>query len=98
MDSNEFVMTLDSDTEDPPVSLKAGRSKPTEGEDAVLNTDFSFDFNGEFDEAFVQDQVDSIVMNGTRPVRPIISPSTIFCSLIDVSRLSPSTISLLGEK
>ncbi|TFY69741.1 hypothetical protein EVJ58_g218 [Rhodofomes roseus] len=70
---DEFVMTIDSDTEDvpQPSSSKAGKSATT-GEDAQLNPDFVFDLTGDPYNDFVNDtlDVDDLVQSGSKP-KPI---------------------------
>ncbi|KZT74641.1 DEAD-domain-containing protein [Daedalea quercina L-15889] len=72
--NGDFVMTIDSDTEDAPLvssSSKARKSAPT-GEDAQLNPDFVFDLTGDPYNELLEDSldVDDLVKSGSKP-KPI---------------------------
>jgi hypothetical protein len=73
MAQNEFIMTIDSDSEELPLPSAAGKSKAAEGEDAVLNADFTFDLGGELGDIFTQDEINNITVNSTGAVRASLS-------------------------
>jgi hypothetical protein len=68
MAHNDFIMTIESDSEDPCLLPPVGKSKLAEGEDAVLNADFTFDLVGEFGSIFAHDEVNNITVNGSSTV------------------------------
>lgn len=70
---DDFIMTMDSDDEQPPAPKleKPGRSqnKSVDPEDAQLNTDFSFDLAGDpYADATGGDNLHDLVKKGSRPV------------------------------
>lgn len=70
---DDFIMTMDSDDEQPPVPKpsKPGRSqnKSVDPEDAQLNTEFSFDLAGDpYADAMAGANLHDLVKKGSRPV------------------------------
>lgn len=72
---DEFVMTIDSDVEDPPPtkinkSARASKSSPVDIEDTHLNPEFTFDLSGDvyIDLLGYQNDLRDVVKTGSKPV------------------------------
>jgi ATP-dependent RNA helicase DDX27 len=70
---NDFIMTMDSDEEQPLTSFKESKSRKSQNvdpEDAQLNADFTFDLAGDpYADILGEQNLRDLVKKGSRPVR-----------------------------
>jgi hypothetical protein len=70
---NDFIMTMDSDEEQPLTSFKESKSRKSQNvdpEDAQLNAEFTFDLAGDpYADILGEQNLRDLVKKGSRPVR-----------------------------
>jgi hypothetical protein len=69
MAADDFIMTIDSDTEEALPQKGRGKSEVTVADDAVLNADFSFVLEGDLNDISAFEDIGVRDVRNDRPVR-----------------------------